>query len=259
MGARSAVSEPIATIVCERGLGPMPERVCVGRWKIANGKASGTTEARTLELRASDCAGCVHGEARASGQPAPKRVVLTSDQVKQRLLRRQASTEERKAAAPVEVPVEEPVEEPAAVEQHDEPVADLVATDDELDAVEREDDTTPTEEPPMREAICQVTSCAKTFKVKTPRGALPKRCPACKDEGAEAGTERTRPPRGGGITARAHDRRHALERRRADRARGRTHSAVRAPPCCRERAPERGLDRSARGGDRRAAGGELTA
>lgn len=92
------MSESIASIVCEKGLGSMPERVCGGRWKIANGKAQATTEARTAELKASECRGCEHGDARASGKPRPLLQVLTPDQVKQRLLKRQARNEARKAA-----------------------------------------------------------------------------------------------------------------------------------------------------------------
>lgn len=363
------------TIQCEQGLGDLPRLMCSGRWKIANGKASGTNAARTAELRASVCNGCEHGESRATGVRMPARAarlhVLSKVEVRERLLAARAP-----AAQPDPEPSSDLVEHQAPRDENEradeqpaqpaapsavavascatmdtcalpgcdvafqrvrnqrfcspehtaesvrqrrnaeravaagrEPLAgqtrDCRACGDSFkpkhgnerfcqrckDAVPassrtrtRTEDVMPAsieppapletsreaagheaetnnEERPMREATCQETSCSRTFRVKSDRGALPKRCPDCRGGASSKPARRADSvaPKGGGLHQGSSCHRRRPLARRPDRARGRAYQSQRQPARCSERAPKRGCDRGARGADRRAARGELSA
>lgn len=200
------------TIQCEGGLGQIPVRLCVGRWKIANGEARATSAAKTKELEEGVCHLCSYGEARATGTlPGKQRLrVLSANEVRARLLRdRPAAPEVVETPAPEpgpsidgeqldageldQVPAEdlEPIEQPDA-EEGDEPAEP--EQDDDLD--EDDVDEQPAQQPkekPMRTNTC--ADCDKTFRVQNDTGRMPSRCPSCKGGAPTRSSKPPKPPK----------------------------------------------------------------
>ncbi len=170
----------MTTMVCERGLGSMPESTCASRWREANGKVAGTSAQRLLELQRTKCSGCPYGIKRAKAgahlvqdQDAPPASVevLPLELVRERLLTAAALRASDATPPP-----------PAPADGHEQEV----------------DDTTDHEEEPMRKyepRVCEHKPCSKTYTPTSPRQRFHA------DECKHAASSRAKPPKGGGSKA----------------------------------------------------------